>query len=402
MSFWLIALAMAVLALAWPLRALLRPREAPLPRAAHEVEALKAQIAEIGRDEGRGIISATEADSARVELSRRLIGADNAASREAATVGVRKGAPLLGVATGLAILISAGVVYLVIGDPGRRDQPLASRGPEGAMLAELGAQGGRLSQIQAQSLAEARNAVPRVPPPPAPPEGELDLPTLYERLRAAVAERPDDPQGLSLLAGFGARLGHFNESWPAYEKLAALTENPQAKADLLSRAVGAMVVAAAGYVSPEADKAMTTALEIAPESPAAEGLRRMRAEGPEDPRQALALGVALLERGMSAPSSAAGPSASGPRGPTAADIEAAASQTPEERAAMIEGMIAGLVARLEEEPQNLEGWVRIIMAYGVLGHEDQRVGAVEKARETFAGNPEALARIAQAERASEP
>ncbi|MDD2868043.1 c-type cytochrome biogenesis protein CcmI [Neomegalonema sp.] len=390
MSFWLPALILTALALSWPLAALLRARPAPLPRVAHEAEALKAQIAEIARDQTRGIVSPEDAASARLELSRRLLKADAAAAGtpEAAP---RRGAPLVAGLLAAGVLAAAGGVYARIGAPGLPDQPLAGRGPEGAMLAALGAAGGRLSQRQAESLAEARGARPRVPEPPAPPAGEPPLPELYARLRQAVAANAQDPQGLALLAGFGARLGHFEESWPAYLSLADLTADPAEAAALRARAVGAMALAAGGYVSPEADSAMAAALREAPEEASfARGLRLLALEGPEDPRRAREIALGLLEGADFAPA------------PTAQDVAAAGAMSADDRAAMIEGMVEGLAARLEEEPRNLEGWIRLVGAWGVLGREEERRAALASARAAFAGDATALARLAAADRESAP
>ncbi len=388
MSFWLPALILTALALAWPLAALLRARSAPPPRAAHEAQALKAQIAEIARDQTRGIVAPEDAAAARTELSRRLLKADAVAS-QAPEAAPRRGAPWLALLLGAGILATAGGVYAKIGAPGLPDQPLAGRGPEGALLAALGAAGGRLSQVQAESLAEARGARLRVPAPPAPPAGEPSLPELYAQLRAAVAKNPKDPQGLRLLAGFGSRLGHFQESWPAYLALADLTGEPAEAAALRAQAAGAMVLAAGGYLSPEADSAMAAALREAPaEAAFARGLRLLALEGAEDPRRAQEIAMGLLEGVDFAPA------------PSAQEVAAAEAMSAEDRAAMIEGMVESLAARLEEEPRNLEGWIRLISAWGVLGREEERRAALTSARAVFAGDSAALARLAAADRES--
>lgn len=390
MSFWPTALILTALALAWPLAVLLRSRAAPPPRAAHEAEALKAQIAEIARDQARGIVEPVDAEAARIELSRKLLAADSAVS-QAPQAEPRRGAPLLAAGFAAGVLLAAGAVYARIGAPGLPDQPLAGRGAEGALLAAQGAAGGRLSQIQAETLAEARGTRPRVPAPPAPPEGGPALPELYAELRAKVAERPEDPEGLALLAGFGARLGHFQDSWKAYLALAEIAEEPAERAALKARAVGAMVLSAGGYVSPEAERIVAESLSEAPEDAQyARGLRLLRLEGPEEARRAMALSVTLLEGGSFA------------AGPSAEDVAAAAEMSEEDRAAMILGMVEGLAARLEEEPRDLEGWIRLIVAWGAMGRDSERRLAVASARNVFAEDSAALARIAAADRESAP
>ena len=86
------------------------------------------------------------------------------------------------------------------------------------------------------------------------------------------------------------------------------------------------------------------------------------------------------------------------RGPDAADVEAAAGMSPEARQAMIGGMVAQLAARLDENPDDLEGWLRLIRAYGVLGQRKEAEAALGRARATFASDKSALARLQAAER----
>ncbi len=44
---------------------------------------------------------------------------------------------------------------------------------------------------------------------------------------------------------------------------------------------------------------------------------------------------------------------------------------PEAQAAMIRGMVARLAARLEQHPDDKEGWARLAHAYDVLGEPDK-------------------------------
>ncbi|PSL20719.1 c-type cytochrome biogenesis protein CcmI [Shimia abyssi] len=82
-----------------------------------------------------------------------------------------------------------------------------------------------------------------------------------------------------------------------------------------------------------------------------------------------------------------------PRGPDAEDMATAAELTQEERDAMIDGMVAGLAARLEDEPRDPDGWVMLIRSYATLGQEDQAAAALGQARETFKDNQNILAEM---------
>ena len=74
------------------------------------------------------------------------------------------------------------------------------------------------------------------------------------------------------------------------------------------------------------------------------------------------------------------------------------SMTPEQQAQMIEGMVAGLAAKLEADPDDMEGWARLIRARAVMGETAQAQADLAAAREVFADQPEQRAiieRVAQ-------
>ena len=90
------------------------------------------------------------------------------------------------------------------------------------------------------------------------------------------------------------------------------------------------------------------------------------------------------ELGLKAPdASGGGSSAAAAPGPSAADIAAAQEMSDEDRQAMIEGMVGGLAARLQDNPNDLEGWMRLARSYNVLGRPEDAVAALEKAGEVF-------------------
>lgn len=68
-----------------------------------------------------------------------------------------------------------------------------------------------------------------------------------------------------------------------------------------------------------------------------------------------------------------------PRGPSAEDMRAAERMTPEERQEMIRGMVEGLAERLEENPGDLAGWLRLGRAQAVLGELDKSADAYGRA-----------------------
>lgn len=76
------------------------------------------------------------------------------------------------------------------------------------------------------------------------------------------------------------------------------------------------------------------------------------------------------------------------------DSEAAAriqAMSPEDQAVMIQNMVDGLAARLEQDPRDLQGWLRLIQARIVLGDMEQATSDLQTARAVFADDPEQLA-----------
>lgn len=78
-------------------------------------------------------------------------------------------------------------------------------------------------------------------------------------------------------------------------------------------------------------------------------------------REALDQAGAAAERAKGQASASADP------GPDQDDVKAAAAMNAEERAKLIRGMVGRLAARLEQEPDDAEGWKRLAQSYGVLG-----------------------------------
>jgi cytochrome c-type biogenesis protein CcmH len=76
-----------------------------------------------------------------------------------------------------------------------------------------------------------------------------------------------------------------------------------------------------------------------------------------------------------------------PSGPTAADVADAAEMDEEDRTAFIRSMVDRLAARLESQPDDLDGWMRLGNAYRVLGHPAAARDAYRRAVMLLAGQP---------------
>ncbi|MDA0665087.1 MAG: c-type cytochrome biogenesis protein CcmI, partial [Proteobacteria bacterium] len=84
------------------------------------------------------------------------------------------------------------------------------------------------------------------------------------------------------------------------------------------------------------------------------------------------------ELGLEAPQPA-----EAPPGPSAEQMADAQNMSPEDRQAMIEGMVAQLAEKLKENPGDIAGWTRLARSYAVLGQP-------EKARDALAGAVQAV------------
>jgi cytochrome c-type biogenesis protein CcmH len=118
--------------------------------------------------------------------------------------------------------------------------------------------------------------------------------------------------------------------------------------------------------------------------------------------QRLDQGLAELEAEASARASspgAAGPAPAAPsiapKGPDASQVAAAAQMAPAERNGMIEGMVARLAQKMAENGSDVDGWLRLIKAYSVLGERDKALAAAANARNALAGNSDNLRRIGE-------
>ena len=124
-----------------------------------------------------------------------------------------------------------------------------------------------------------------------------------------------------------------------------------------------------------------------------------------DARAALANdqdGLQRLEQGLAALQAAAVPVAPATTtvnipqpGPNASQVAAAAQMAPAERNSMIEGMVARLAQRMAENGSDVDGWLRLIRAYSVLGERDKALAAAVSARGALAGNSDNLRRIGE-------
>jgi cytochrome c-type biogenesis protein CcmH len=64
-----------------------------------------------------------------------------------------------------------------------------------------------------------------------------------------------------------------------------------------------------------------------------------------------------------------------------------------DRGAMIRGMVERLATRLKQNGDDVEGWLRLVRAYMVMGDRDKAQGALSDARQAVANDAERLRQL---------
>ena len=362
-------------------RTLVRQKNvAPLARADFDVTVYKDQLLELDRDMQRGILNADEATAARTEIERRILTlADDVEATTKQAEELKPGA-LSPATIGLALITpsAALVAYIVLGTPELPNLPYAER--------DIAA--------ETRQVAERRRA--------------QETEALAQRLAKRLENEPDNLQGWILLSNYHATSGRTIEALEAIKKAHDLApDNPY----VLLQYAEALIPTQNNIVSAQASDLFNKALAADPRNPRARyylALAKAQANNvrgaiqdwvdlisispPDAPwlttvrSQIIAaskeLGVDPRSFEPSAAALAMGPSPSEPTapGPSRQDVEAAGQMTAEERQAMIRGMVQRLADRLEEKPDDPEGWRRLANAYRVLGEDAKAAEAEARAK----------------------
>lgn len=355
------------------------------------------QLQELERDLDAGRLGAEDFDAAKLEVERRMLAA-SAEQEKAETAlpqSVRKRRLAASVLVIFAVPAGALLTYVSVGSPGMRDLPLAARS-DGAGTRTLAGSG----NPGAGQGSAAEQAQP----------GVSDM---VSGLEAKLANNPDDGDGWALLGRSYMVTERYDDAVEAYGKaLALVPDNLQ----LIAARGEALVLASDGMVPPAAVedfRAVNLKQPLEPRSRYYLGLARSQAADatgalkwwialeadtpPGAPWEALVtqrideigteagIDVASLREAerksrpeqpqqMATPMPNA-PSAGVAPGPSADDVAAAQDMNNEDRSAMIQSMVERLASRLEEEPDDLDGWIRLARAYGVLGKTEEAKNA---------------------------
>ncbi len=382
----------AVFAVCWPLA-----RRRKYVRSGTDVEVYRDQLDEIGRDETAGLIGSVEAEAARVEVSRRLIAAAEIAKSASAApapgaAGSYRWATLM--AAVVVLPLGASIIYLSLGSP--NFVPITMNAARDGSVLPAGIE---------KTVAE---------------------------VEAYLKSNPANGRGWEVLAPVYLRLGRFDDAVEARRKALEILGPNAARLGDLGEAI---VMASNGVVTPEANSLFQRAIATDAEDVMAEYYLGLSAkqEGRRD--EAAKRWTALVSKAREgapwlplvknalaridekaptfvAPASSAavtspGPGVTGkaganapavaiaPPGPNASQVAAAAQMAPAERNEMIEGMVGRLAQRMAENGSDVDGWLRLIRAYSVLGEREKALSAAANARAALVGNSDNLRRIGE-------
>lgn len=351
--------AMALLAVSFLLLPLLRQDTESGDRDSGAIAVLRDQLSEIERDQSRGLISEVEANDAGIEIKRRLLAL--AKTQKAPELATGRGSWAMYIAV-VVVGVSGVGVYGSLGSPGMPSVSFADRSDERAAASEIA---GLATELRTRLEADENGG---------PFQGWILLGQTYMRM--------NDYSGAVDAFGVG-------------------TERPEATSATFSQLAEAMLAVESGIVTPPIEAAIEQAVALDPRNPAAVYYQALALD--QTGRSVTAYNVLAQRIAMEseiAPWMEAfigqlnrigerlgrqpvGPlmllSQYGVPGPNADDIAAAAQMSAEDRAEMVQSMVARLAARLEDEPDDLEGWLRLANAYNVLGDLDAARTALSRA-----------------------
>src|SRR3954463_11502358 len=184
MTLWILFAVMtaaAVFAALWPLG-----RGGGERRSGSDLEVYRDQIAELARDSAAGLIGQTEAEAARLELSRRLLAAaEQSRSHQAPVRGatLRRRAAAVAVLAGIPALALG--LYLALGSPDLPGQPLTGRA--------------------------------------AAPVQNRGLDALLAQVEAHLAKNPEDGRGWEVVAPVYMRFGRSEDAVKAWRNAIRLS-----------------------------------------------------------------------------------------------------------------------------------------------------------------------------------
>ncbi|WP_432431559.1 c-type cytochrome biogenesis protein CcmI [Rhizobium leguminosarum] len=352
MLFWILVAALTAALAVILLYPLLRGAKAANNIRAGEAAVYRDQLRELDRDLDGGLITPEEADYARAEIGRRLIAVS--ADEPAETPKPARHHRFTEAFVLLVLPVLGLCLYLTTGRPDLPSQPLEAR------------------------LENPGN----------------DVAVLIAKAERHLAEKPDDGKGWDVLAPIYFRTMRVNDAQVAYRNAIRLLGPSPVRLDGLAETLMAV---SDGVVTDEARQVLEQSLTLEPDNPRARfyiALSMEQAGRPDEARKAFealakqspadAPWLPLVNQHIATNGGApAGANPATPGNPTQQDVAAAETMSAGDRQQMIRGMVESLDAKLSEDPNNFDGWMRLVRSYAVLNDKDRAAGALKRGLAAF-------------------
>jgi len=229
------------------------------------------------------------------------------------------------------------------------------------------------------------------------PEGKQPFESLVAQVEAHLEKNPTDGRGWTVLAPVLARLGRFDDSIRAFRNAITYNgETAERRADLGE----VMATAAGGVVTAEARAEFERALALDADESKASYFLGLAAEQDGRNADAAAIWSGMLDKAPAdAPwrtlVQAALVRVGAPAAPALSEQSMAAAKDMKagDREAMIRGMVDRLATRLKENGNDVDGWLRLVRAYMVMGDRDKAKSAQSDARQAVSGDADRLKQL---------
>ena len=372
MLIWFIIAILTVLCLAALLVPLARAGGARKRREAFDLEIYRDQLKQIDGEIDKGLIDPSEAEAARLEISRRLIALAPDEPKKGKKAKKKAGTDLDEEQTGpryamLAVAVCvpaiALTIYLNVGSPQLQGQPFAGR---------------------QQASVE-----------------EQDLASLILKVEDHLRKHPEDGRGWKIIAPAYLQLRRFRDAASAYSRALSIAGRD---AETLTNYGEALVLAEQGLVTEQARAAFLEAAKADKSQFKAIFYLGLAERQDGKIQSAIALWEKLLADGgkdapwrpvVEAQLNTARNSLAGVPALNDEQLAAAEDLSNDERDTMVEGMVKRLADRLEENGDDIEGWLRLARSYAVLGRTEDARAALDKAKANFSGDAVSLKQIAE-------
>jgi len=304
----------------------------------------RSQLLELEEEMEAGQIAPGEYELARAETARRLLRAKDKAPEQ--SMHPRSHLWLRFCVVSLLPLLSIGM-YVAVGSPELPSQPLQAR---------------------------LRNP------------GQ-DIAILVQKTEQHLAQDPADGRGWDVIAPVLLMMGRAGDAENAYRNAVRILGPGIPRLDGLAETLMAQ---SGGAVTGQAQAVLDQILELEPGNPRARFYLALSLEQAGDK-----VGARQAFEALAATSPVTAPwmplvrehiaANGGPHieGPGKTNTAAAGSMQPDQEPEMIRRMVDSLDAKLTADPNNLDGWLKLIRSYAVLKDDGQALAALRRGLTTF-------------------